>query len=398
MSTTTTGPLRTIVLVEPLCRGSRLQIVANALAAMRGRANVILITRRDYRSDHFNELVTSVGLEPRIITVDTDLGGAWMKNLSRTEFNAFFLTLRALEMELAPNGTYDLVFMALDDYLIAFSTFAVSLKSALRNANVICVKYRVEYLFALSRGFRTRGIALRLMTRWSLYAAGAKLICFDERLAALKPSYLGGLLPDPWFGLFSPVHREEGRLLLGVNSSDFVLLALGKQDRRKGIDFLIDVFPSIATNPRVKLAVVGAIAAPFEVMFLALKERFPQQIVHVNKFVSEEHLPKYFSAPDVFLMPYSEDFTATSGTLARASASGVSVLATAHGLVGHRIRQYELGETFEAYNRKSFAEALQTLMLRTSDQQCTSCVERLKFTEMCSLPKFESALCSALAI
>lgn len=396
MKTTEVRKLRTIVLVEPICRGSRLQILANTLSAIHGRANVILITRRDYQSNHFNELVTSPGLTPRIITVDTDLGGAWMRNLSRDEFNMVLQSLQALEEELSPGGSYDLVFMALDDYLVAFSVFARSLASSLQNATVFCLKYRVEYLFSLSKGAKLRGIALRLLTRWSLFAARAKLVCFDERLSTVKPDYLAGVLPDPWFGSFSPKHRTEGRLMLGVQSSDFVLLTLGKQDHRKGIDFLINVFPIIATDSRVKLAVIGTIAEPFAMAFLDLKKCFPLQIIHINAFVSESDLPKYFSAPDAFLLPYSKDFTATSGTLARAAASGVAVLSTAHGLVGHRVCKYGLGRVFEAYNSISFAKALQALVALTPDQLRRSSAQSLRFAEMCSLPRFESSLRATL--
>lgn len=390
--------LRTVVLVEPICRGSRLQILANVLSAMQDRVNVILVTRSDYQSNHFNELITSVGLLPKVVTADTDLGGAWMKNLSFKEFDAFVQVLHRFEVELAQVGEYDLVFMALDDYLAAFSIHAMLMKLRFRNARVTCIKYRVEYLFLLTKKARFRGVALRLLTRWALFSIKAKLLTFDERLGVLRPNYLAGVLPDPWFGSFSPEYREQGRSLLGVSQGDFVVLTLGKQDRRKGFDFLIEAFPKVASDRRVKMVVVGTIAPPFSDAFLDLKKCYPSQIVHIDGFVPEVDLPQYFSASDAFLLPYSEDFTATSGTLARAAASGVAALATSHGLVGYRVHENRLGETFEARNYASFKRALDVLMSLTSNERQALRLRNIEFSESCALPRFEVAFRAALNI
>lgn len=398
MMAETNSPRRTIVLVEPICRGSRLQILANTLSALRGQAEVIVVTRRDYQTAHFRELVDAEGLTPRVLVVDTDLGGAWMKNLSETEFDLFVDTLEKLEIELAPRGRYELVFMALDDYLKAYALAALQLRKLLPYAVIRCVKYRVEYLFSIRPGARLRGAVLRLMTRWAIHASGARLIAFDERLSGRSISYFAGLLPDPWFGPFSPAFKAEGRALLGVNADDFVLLSLGKQDRRKGIDFLIEVFPHAAQDPRVKLAVVGTIAADFAEAFDALRHRFPAQIVHVNSFVPESDLPKYFAAANAFLLPYSKDFTATSGTLARAAASGVPVLATEHGLVGYRVKAYGLGATFGVGDKPSFIRALHDLRSRSAEQQAEICRAGLRFADRCSLPRFEASMRAALSI
>lgn len=393
----TPSPRQMIVLVEPICRGSRLQILANTLSALRGHADVILVTRRDYQTPHFHELVDSVGLTPRIVAVETDLGGAWMKNLSTAEFGLFVQALEKIDQELAALERYSLVFMALDDYLKAYSAAALKLRFSLPRAVIRCIKYRVEYLFHLGAGARFRGVVLRAMTQWAVRASGAQLVAFDERLT---PDTIpgAGLLPDPWFGPFSPEVREQGRALLGVGPTDFVLLSLGRQDRRKGIDFLIASFPELARERNVRLAVVGTISPEFSEAFEDMKRRFQDRIVHVNGFVAEADLPKYFSAADAFLLPYSADFTATSGTLARAAASGVPVLATNHGLVGYRVKAYGLGATFKVGDTDSFIKALRQLQSRTAGEQDATRAGALRFAESCSLPRFEASMRLALTV
>lgn len=389
---------RTVVLVEPICRGSRLQILANTLSALQGRADVIIVTRRDYQSPHFDELITTAGFSPRILTIDSDLGGAWMKNLTRAEFAQVFETLLPLHAEPRLRQGYDLVFMALDDYLLAYAMKALSLRRLAPQARISCLKYRVEYLFSLSPGLRMRGGVLRLLTRWALFASRARLVCFDERLAAREAGYLGGVLPDPWFGPFDARWREAGRTALGLGEQDFALLSLGKQDRRKGIDFLLEVFPVVAERTSAKLVIVGTIAASFADAFEGLKKRFPGRVLHVNGFVPEADLPHYFAAADAFLLPYSEDFTATSGTLARAAASGVPVLATAHGLVGFRVRDRRMGETFGAHDTLSFLRALEGLISRDAAQRDATYEHCLRFAATCTLEKYQAAVRKILSI
>lgn len=390
---------RCVVLVEPICRGSRLQILVNAMTAMRGRAEVIVVTRSDYDTPHFRELVAEAGVNPRIVTAPTDLGGAWMKNLSVAEFSAFRGVLADIDRELSSRGgTYDLVFMALDDCLEAFARAAWSLRSLRGRARTFCVKYRVQYLFSLRADGRVRDLVLRVVTRLALGLSGARLVAFDERLADHEAPGKADLLPDPWFGDYSPARRAEGRLRLGLNEGDIALLTLGKQDRRKGIDFLIEAFPDVPPTLPVRLVVVGRIDAPHKEAFARLIGTLGTKVIHVDEFVPEADLPAYFAASDAFLLPYNKEFTATSGTLARAAASGVGVLSTSHGLVGYRVREHGLGETFGVGDSASFVQAVRRLAGRDASERMALQRRNLQFAESCALPRFEAAWRAVLGL
>jgi len=394
-----TAGARPVVLVEPICRGSRLQILVNALSAMRGRAEVIVVTRSDYDTPHFRELISEAGVNPRMVAAPTDLGGAWMRNLSTAEFAAFRTALTKIDRELsAAGGGYDLVFMALDDCLEAFVRSAWSLRSLTGCARIFCVKYRVQYLFTSRPGGRIRDLVLRFVTRLALGLSGAQLVAFDERLAAYDGPGRVKLLPDPWFGDYSPARRAEGRKRLGLRDGDVALLTLGKQDRRKGIDFLIEAFPQIPPNVPVRLVVVGRIDTPHKEAFAELVQRSGTKVIHVDEFVPEADLPGYFAASDAFLLPYSREFTATSGTLARAAASGVGVLASSHGLVGHRVREHALGETFEVGDSASFVQAVARLVGKDATERAALQRRNLQFAESCALPRFESAWRAVLGL
>lgn len=382
---------RTVVLIEPLLRGSRLQIAANFLSALNGRSRVVLVTRRDYASAHFSELVVDAGLSPEIEAVDSDLGGAWMRNLTRNECALFVSRVSEIAQRLEAAGeSAHFVFMALDDYLMAYLRHALMLRRITRSHELYCVKYRVEYLFRLNPGLRLRSLVLRLLTSAALGLSGAKLVTFDERLKEGRG--IAGILPDPWFGDYSPTHREQGRRMLGLTDDAFVLLSLGKQDRRKGFDFILSLLPELMRKQGVVLAIVGRIDETFVPAFDHAKRTYSGRIVHVDAFVPESDLPSYFASADAFLLPYSRDFTATSGTLCRAAASGVPVLATAHGLVGHRVRHNGLGATFDFGNTASFLTGVESLRAAKEGERIARSGKAADFARRMCLPVFESAV------
>lgn len=381
----------TVVLIEPLLRGSRLQIAANFLSALKGRTKVVLVTRKDFASEHFSELVADTGLMPEIETVDTDLGGAWMRNLTREELALFVCRVAEIARRLEENGeSAQFVFMALDDYLAAYLRHALALRRITRAHALYCLKYRVEYLFRLNPGLRFRSFVLRLLTSAALRLSAARLVTFDERLP--EGGRIAGLLPDPWFGDFSPAHRERGRHMLGVADDAFVLLSLGKQDRRKGFDFILSLLPELMRREGTVLAIVGRIDEAFGPAFDQAKRSHPGRIVHVDAFVPESDLPAFFASADAFLLPYSRDFTATSGTLCRAAASGVPVLSTAHGLVGHRVRHDGLGATFEFGDAVSFLAGVESLRASTEPERTRRAGRSADFARRMSLPVFERAV------
>lgn len=382
---------RTVVLIEPLLRGSRLQIVANFLSALSGWANVVLVTRKDYDSAHFSELIADTGLMPQVVTVESELGGAWMRNLTRDEFALFVSEVGVLAQSFEARGeSACFVFMALDDYLIAYLQHSFALRRITRAHELYCVKYRVEYLFKLNPGLRLRSFVLRVLTSMALALSGARLVTFDERMK--EGGCIAGILPDPWFGDFSPVNRERGRRMLGVADDAFVLLSLGKQDRRKGFDFILSQLPDLMRKESIVLAIVGRIDEAFVPAFDLAKRAHPGRIVHVDAFVPESDLPAYFSSADAFLLPYSQDFTATSGTLCRAAASGVPVLSTAHGLVGYRVRHDGLGATFDFGDAASFLSGVELLSAANESEQTMRAGRAADFARRMSLPVFEQTV------
>lgn len=143
----------------------------------------------------------------------------------------------------------------------------------------------------------------------------------------------------------------------------FLALTVGRQDARKGFSLVVAAFARLlAEMPELILWVVGPIADELRPAFARLQQRFgADRVRHEDRFVPEGDLPAIFAAADVVLLAYSRVFTASSGVLSRAAATGVPVLACNHGLVGYRVQQWGLGKTFAAESVDAFCESFRTL-------------------------------------
>ena len=385
-----------IILFEPICRGSRLQILANTISAIRtvSSRHIKVVTRKDYLTPHVTELLGTHLAGVQFVCGNTNLGGAWIKTLDGQELRCM---LEALSQAAQGEPDADIVFMALDDYTRPFASEAGWVRARFVTQRIFVLKYRVEYMLAKADA-GWRGHLLNILTRWTLRRIRAGLICFDERFSG---SHIAGkqvvVIPDPWFGDFSPQRRHAARLMHGFNDEQSVVLTLGRQDRRKGFPLLQDILPQLLADTVTRLFVVGAIDGEFRAAFEASKVRFGERIVHIDRFIDEAELADVFACADVFLLPYARAFTATSGTLPRAAASGVPVVSGRHGLVGHRIRKRGLGNVFDIDSAAGLLDAIRAVQSYPASRKAAASSALAAFADSARLDSFERVVGATFA-
>ncbi len=349
---------RSLVLVEPVCRGSRLHWLWLVSKALQHKYAITVMVREDYLSDHFRELMSD--LSCKVISIPGNFEGQWFPKISVFQWWAYISAL--LEFDRKQDKPYGIFFMALDDYLISFFLLGWSRWRFRKLNRVWTVKYRVECLTVGIHNFRqwVIGFVMRYACRiWKI-----KTIILDERLQNLS---VGGIevswLPDPWFGNFNLNRSMDARAGSRFGVDDFMALIIGRQDERKGFPFLLEALPlALKELPELKILVCGKIEDSLIRNFKQLVSQFgSDRIMHDPQFISEEDLPDTYASASVVLMPYAPFFTSTSGVLSRASASGVPVVASEHGLVGERVRRYPLGKTFRYGDVGGFIDCLRDI-------------------------------------
>lgn len=347
-----------ILLFEPIFRGSRLHILKNVIESLNQTDEFLILTRKDYGTKHLQELSLKND-RIKIISSKIDLKGEWIRKLSVNEFSIFMNEIADI---VSSNKIDAVFFMAIDDYPIPFFLYGFKQKFFSKinpKIKLIGFKYRVNFL--LNRFASASNFIKYLVTNCSYWLWNCHPILFDERLKNKKlGKYNIYIIPDPWFGDFSPNNRIIARSKYGFEENDFVLLSIGKQVERKGFPFLLKQVENIfSTNKNNKLFIVGNVDSKYRKEFDHLISKYGRDcIIHRDEFVPEEELPYIFSSSDAVLMPYAPWFNATSGVLARASASGVPVIASDHGLIGFRVENKNLGTTFIYGNEKSFLKAI----------------------------------------
>lgn len=153
------------------------------------------------------------------------------------------------------------------------------------------------------------------------------------------------------------------------------ILIVGLQSRRKGMDQLIKLL-RYKKSDTVEFVLVGRLTDETE-KYRKFIEKSNAIIWHEG-FFSEEEIQKYYAKADYVFLPYSPDFTSSSGVLAYATAFGKPVIATHHGLIGYKVKQYRLGYSYPYNKIKRLYSLLLSLPNRESElyqEVSQNCIE-----------------------
>jgi glycosyltransferase involved in cell wall biosynthesis len=347
-----------IVLLESNPFASRLHVLAPLLQSARRVADeVVMIHPHRVVDQHWEEWAAANGAFTRIVPVPTQ---ARMLYGDAVGSDRFLALLRAAASEI--DGETTLVITALDDvmreFLVGFHHFRQLARKARKT---FVVKYRVEDVFG--RPKTLRGWVAKFTTLLATSPPRTRLITFDERLAGHSEVVV---VPDPWNGDFGAVSQQEARREMQIAADVPMVGLIGRQDRRKGFPIAVEALVRIAESGKpVGALLLGAVPAVHEPDLARLRRILGPRLIHEPSFVPDVDLPKFFAACDVIWLPYDTSFTASSGVLARAAASGVPVIASDHGLVAHRVKSNRLGWVFPAADSEQLADITSSAVWRS---------------------------------
>jgi len=208
---------------------------------------------------------------------------------------------------------------------------------------------------------------LRSLLRWTLQQAR---ICTanSEPMLRLTKKLGGNTLAESLVfetgvdiaQFFPPRDISEAKKAVGLDAGDRHLLFVGNLTEAKGIDVALKALALLQNEDRrVKLLVIGQGKAAAALADLANK-------LHVHPEVQflgarpHDHLPPFFRAADIFLLPSRSEGMGI--VLLEAAASGKPAVGTAVGGIPTIIRDGETGFVVAPDDPRSLAEKVKVLL------------------------------------
>lgn len=127
---------------------------------------------------------------------------------------------------------------------------------------------------------------------------------------------------------FKPfLSKMEAREILGLPKKSFLVLSVRRLVYKNGIDTLLESAKIIVENNKNVLFLVAGTGPDFEKISMRIKQFKLENNFKLLGFVSDECLPLYYNASDVFALP-SKSGEGMPLVLLEAMASGLPVIAT----------------------------------------------------------------------
>jgi len=137
------------------------------------------------------------------------------------------------------------------------------------------------------------------------------------------------------------INRPEMRLRYGLDPAKTLFIYVGRVDREKGLDVLMQAFKTLQRDD-IQLAIVGQSSSYLNALSSLRQHLSLQHQVIFTGFVSSEDLPPLLNSADIFVMPSGAELQSIA-TL-EAMSSGLPVLAAdaraLPELVEHNVNGY----------------------------------------------------------
>ena len=173
--------------------------------------------------------------------------------------------------------------------------------------------------------------------------------------------------------LFQPIDRAAARQRLGFDDNESIVLYVGRFDPIKGIDRLLEAMTHLRHHRRLRLVIVGGDGPDTpeyqNLQKLARRLGIQNMVTFVGR-IEQKHLPPYYSAADILVVPsYYESF----GLVGLESlACGTPVVATEVGAMRSIVQDDETGQIVTHPAPHTLAQAIETFITPAGSKKLSS--------------------------
>ena len=167
------------------------------------------------------------------------------------------------------------------------------------------------------------------------------------------------LCPDP-VPAVSTKSKIEARRSLGLPIDGRLIVSVGRQDHRKGIDCLLRSFLVARLKPNDRFALIGKLGPKIRQLLQEIQndDRCADRVLAIDRFVSESEFVDAINASDAITATYPAA-DQPSGVVCRAIAYNRPVLATNSGWLGWTIDELGAGVAADMTSVESLAYSLE---------------------------------------
>lgn len=184
--------------------------------------------------------------------------------------------------------------------------------------------------------------------------------------------------PHPIYDFFrkNDLSRGQAREILGIEESR-VILFFGYIRPYKGLKYLLDAMPRIASESGARLLVVGEFyedSGPYRE--IVRKEGIEDRVTFVDRYVDNDEVEKFFAASDLVVLPY---ISATQSGIAQiALAFDRPVIVTEVGGLPEVVSEGRTGFTVPPADSDGIAAAVVKFFREDWGSRMAPCFEREK--------------------
>jgi len=211
---------------------------------------------------------------------------------------------------------------------------------------------------------------LRIITEKQLVQRAQRILVPTERESENLIGYYGarpekiGVVPcGVNLKLFRPVDKATARRRLGLDHQESLVLYVGRLDPVKGLGRLLEAMTFLQHHQGLRLFVIGGDGhqdpESKELKSRARKLGIADTVTFAGR-IEQKHLPPYYSAADVLVVPsYYESFGLAG---LESLACGTPVITTPVGAVDGYVRDGETGRVVTPATPRSLAESIGSII------------------------------------
>ena len=152
--------------------------------------------------------------------------------------------------------------------------------------------------------------------------------------------------------------RDKFRASLGISDGEMLLFCFGGTRHDKGADLAIECLARLPAKFHLLVAGQAVQHHSTDLFSMAMSANVEDRVHLILRYIEDDEVAVMFQSCDIVLLPYRRTFSGQSGPLAQGASTGRPIVSADLPVLGSVVRQFGLGETFNAEDVASMELAI----------------------------------------